>query len=192
MAALPDDALEAALHLARCLEAAGLPYAIGGALAYGQYGIPRATHDVDLNAFVEPPRLGEVIATLERAGVTVDAPRALREAAEQGLFIGHLGDLRIDVFTPSIEFSWEALRTRVQLAVGGEDFWFLSAEALSVFKLLFFRSKDIADLERLVAVHGTKMDLPYVRRQIAEVMGEEDPRTQTWERLVREFATPGP
>jgi hypothetical protein len=187
VAAPPDDALEAALHIARCFEADQVPYAIGGALAYGQYGIPRATHDVDFNAFVEPPQLGRVIAALQRAGVTLDEARAARDSAEDGLFIGHLGDLRIDVFTPSIDFSWEALRTRVRLSVGAEQFWFLSAEALSVFKLLFFRSKDVADLERLLAVYGAKMDLPYVHRHIAAAMGEDDPRTQTWDRLVREF-----
>jgi hypothetical protein len=187
VAAPPDDALEGALQIARCFEAAQLPYAIGGALAYGQYGIPRATHDVDINAFIEPPRLAELIAALRLAGVEVDAARAERESADQGLFIGHLGELRIDVFTPSIDFSWEALRTRQRLPIGAEQFWFLSAEALSVFKLLFFRSKDIADLERLIAVYGTKMDLAYVRRQIVEAMGEDDPRTKTWDRLVAEF-----
>ncbi len=187
MATPADDALEAAARIGRCFEATGLPYAIGGALAYGQYGIPRATHDVDINAFVEPPRLGELISTLGQAGVTVDAARAERESAEQGMFVGHLGDLRIDVFTPSIDFSWEALRTRVRLPLGAEHFWFLSAEALSVFKLLFFRSKDIADLERLLAVYGDKMNCAYVRKHISAAMGEDDPRTQTWDRLVREF-----
>lgn len=187
MAEQPDDALEAALRIARCFEVRQVPYAIGGALAYGQYGIPRATHDVDLNAFVEPPRLAEVIEALQAAGVTVDAARAARDSTDQGLFICHLGQLRIDVFTPSIDFSWEALRTRVRLPVGSESFWYLSAEALSVFKLLFFRSKDIADLERLIAVYGKKLDVEYVRKQLVAMMGTDDARVETWDRLVREF-----
>ncbi|MBL8949818.1 MAG: hypothetical protein JNK82_03515, partial [Myxococcaceae bacterium] len=166
MVAQLDDALDKAVRIARELEAAKLPYAIGGALAYGRYGIPRATHDVDVNAFVDASRLGEVIAALERSGVVLDAARAERHSADEGMFIGHLDGMRIDVFMPSIDFSWEAMRTRVRLPVGDEQFWFLSAEALSVFKLLFFRGKDIVDLERLVAVYGAKMDLAYVRRQI--------------------------
>lgn len=187
MAEQPDDAFDAALRIARCFELRQVPYAIGGALAYGQYGIPRATHDVDLNAFVEPPRLMEVIEALQAAGVTVDPARAARDAAEQGMFIGHLAELRVDVFTPSIDFSWEALRTRVRHAIGSESFWFLSSEALSVFKLLFFRSKDIADLERLIAVYGKRLDVEYVRNQVIAMMGADDARVETWARLVREF-----
>ena len=39
----------------------------------------------------------------------------------------------------------------------------LSVEAVAVFKLLFFRSKDVADLERLIAVRP-ELDRAYVRR----------------------------
>lgn len=35
------------------------------------------------------------------------------------MFQGQFGDFRIDVFTPSIDFSWEALRTRQQVKSGG-------------------------------------------------------------------------
>ena len=31
----PADPLDAALHIAEALDAAGVPYAVGGALAYG-------------------------------------------------------------------------------------------------------------------------------------------------------------
>ncbi len=50
------------------------------------------------------------------------------------------GLYRVDVFTPSIPFSWQALDTRVRHRVDDEDIWFLSAEALCVFKP-FFRGK---------------------------------------------------
>ena len=59
--------------------------------------------------------------------------------------------------------------------------WYLSAEATAVFKLMFFRSKDVADLERLVAVQRAALDHAYVRRWIVEMMGEDDPRTTTWD-----------
>ena len=77
--------------------------------------------------------------------------------------------------------------TRVQIALGAEQFWFLSAEGLTVFKLLFFRGKDIVDLERLIAVRGRKLNAAYVRSWLVKMMGEDDPRTQTWDRLVAEF-----
>lgn len=48
------DALDAALAVARALEQQGVPYAIGGALAFGVWGTPRGTLDVDVNVFVAP------------------------------------------------------------------------------------------------------------------------------------------
>ena len=58
------DAADVGSRLAAALEAAGHSYAIGGALAYGFYGIRRATHDVDINVFVEPEKLSSVSDTL--------------------------------------------------------------------------------------------------------------------------------
>ena len=59
-----------------------------------------------------------------------------------------------------------------------------------LFKLLFFRGKDIVDLERLVATQQDRLDHAYVRRWIVEMMGEEDARTKTWDDLVRRFGHP--
>jgi hypothetical protein len=53
----PTDAFDAGVHIAGALEQHGVSYALGGALAYGQYGIPRATNDVDVNVFVDPTSL---------------------------------------------------------------------------------------------------------------------------------------
>src|SRR5438552_2687491 len=83
------------------------------------------------------------------------AAMASAEAAAEGWFTAWDGAIRVDVFVPSIEFSWEARATRQQLDFLGENIWFLSAEALCVFKLLFFRTKDLADLEQLVMTSAT-------------------------------------
>lgn len=74
----PADALEAGLQLASELESRGVPYALGGALAYGQYGIPRATNDVDVNVFVEPSALAPVFASLRALGIELDERSSTR------------------------------------------------------------------------------------------------------------------
>lgn len=184
----PSDALDAGLQVAAALERHGVPYALGGALAYGQYGIPRATNDVDVNVFVSPDALAPVFAALRSLGIAVDAAAACAAADREGLMLFHFGPYRIDVFTPSIPFAWEAGRTRVQQEIDGVRAWWLSVEALCVFKLLFFRAKDIVDLERLVAVQGGAIDAAYVRARIVEMVGADDPRVATWDRLWREHA----
>jgi hypothetical protein len=50
--------------------------------------------------------------------------------------------------------------------------------------MLFFRGKDLADLERLVAVRQGDLDHGYIRRHLVEMMGENDPRIQRWDEIV--------
>jgi hypothetical protein len=183
----PPDPFVAAEEIAGALEAEGLPYAIGGSMAYGIWGEPRATKDVDINVFVEPSRFAAALAALEKAGVQFDREGALREMADGGQFVAWDGPWRVDVYTPSIPFSWEASRTRREAACEGRRRWYLSAEAIAVFKLLYMRPKDLPDLQRLLAVQGKRLDAPYVRRWIAEMMGEDDPRVSTWDALCRQF-----
>jgi hypothetical protein len=71
------------------------------------------------------------------------------------------------------------------IAVAGSEAWYLSAESVAVFKLLFFRSKDLADLERLVAV--AELDSDYVRRWVVQMMSAEDERVAKWDEIVAAF-----
>jgi hypothetical protein len=184
------DAGDVALELAAGLEQASVPYAIGGALAYGMYSVPRATLDVDVNVFVEPPHLDQVFRVAQDLGLSVDEALATKAAIEEGLFVAWRGSTRVDFFTPSIAFSWEALRTRQRLTFRGREAWFLSPESLAVFKLLFFRPKDLADLERLVGTAGASMNLSWVRQSIVDMLGPEDQRIAAWDGMVRDFASP--
>ncbi len=184
----PLDAAEAGVRIAHALEAAGVPHAIGGALALGAHGVPRGTLDVDVNVFCPDAELPTVLTSLTALGIAIDLAAATARARRDGMFVGDWHDMRIDVFVPSIPFSTEAARTRVRLVdPDGTAVWFLAPEALTVFKLLFFRPKDLADLERLLAVRGPDLDRAYVRRWMADMMGDEDPRVAFWDELVRRF-----
>ena len=180
------SAYDSALVIARELERRGVPYAIGGALAYGIWSDPRNTNDIDLNVFVGDDRLDEAFTALEAVGTRLDRDQARRDAASRGMFVGHLGDYRVDVFTPSIDFSHEAARTRRRVAVGDESFDFLSPEAITLFKLMFDRGKDRVDLERLVAACPT-LDRDYVRRHLVDWFDGDDGRVRFWDGLVAMF-----
>jgi len=45
---------------------------------------------------------------------------------------------------------------------------------------------NVVDLERLVAVQGDALDAAYVRQQIVDMLGQDDPRVATWDRLWRD------
>ncbi len=188
MAIAERGAAEAAQRLADALELHGLPHAIGGALALAIAGVPRGTADVDLNVFVGEERLGDLLGVLHGLGLDVDDTAAITRARADGMFVARWDGMRIDVFLPSIPFAHEAHRTRIRVTDdAGWSGWFLAAEAIAVFKLLFFRGKDRVDLERLVAVRP-ELDRAYVRRWIVDMMGEADERVVAWDAMVARFA----
>ncbi len=71
---------------------------------------------------------------------------------------------------------------RVRLV--GRDTWVLSPETLAVFKMLFYRPKDLADLGQLLEIQRDRFDVGFVRRELVEMMGEDDERIATWDELV--------
>jgi hypothetical protein len=176
---------EVARLLADALEQAGVPYAVGGAIAYGFHGPPRATNDVDLNVFVEPEALGPVLESMAAAGAVVDRDKAIESARQRGDFAVRFGGMRVDVFTPSIELSYSAAARTQAFQLLGRPIRVLSAEDLVLFKLLFFRPKDIIDVERLLRFRDTDFDRGYVHRWIVKLMGEDDERTLEWRRMSR-------
>jgi len=148
------SAVEVARHVADTLEAAGVPYAIGGALALGVWGFPRATNDVDVDVFVEAGALEPVLAVLARSGLQIDVPAALASARDRGDCRAYMDGLRVDLFVMSIPF-YESARERLRRAPLQErPGWFLAAEDLALFTLLFLRTKDLLDVERMVAFLG--------------------------------------
>lgn len=179
---------EVARRIAECLVEDGLPYAIGGALALGVWGAPRATVDVDVSVFVVDDELPRVLDAFERAGVMVDRDEAARNVARIGLFKGRLGRTVVDVFM-SQHPQYAEMHRRSQLVrdSDGRELCFISAEDLCIHKLIYGRAKDVTDLERLIAAHPT-MDLVYVRRWLEQMIPSGDRRFAVLEDLEHRFA----
>ena len=179
------DAFALAMRLARALDDAGVPYAIGGALAFGVWGDPRGTHDVDINLFIEHHALDDALNVLEGAGMTID--REAARVADRGgdVIVGWHSCMRVDLFTPNIPFAWEAKNRVVRVRGPAGEAAYLSAESIAVFKLMFFRPKDILDVQKLIEVQGDALDVRYVRDWIVRMMGEGDERTIELDRMTR-------
>lgn len=182
------SALEAARHIARCLEEDGLAYAIGGALALTVHALPRETADVDISIYARDDDLPKVIDALERAGVMIDRADATRSQQRIGMFTGRAGRRLVDVFMHGHPQFEESYRRRVRVEVApGEPMWFVSVEDFCVNKLLFARGKDIPDLEHVFAAHP-ELDVPYVRHWLAQMVPADDRRFAILDDLERRFA----
>lgn len=184
---LTMDATEAAVHFARALGIAGVPHAVGGAIAYGFFGAARGTHHVDLNLFIDGGAATKALDVLIAAGLRIDRAEAIATAAERGDARGRFHDLPIDLFLNSIPVHERAATRTVEVTLHGERIRVLSAEDTAVFKMLFFRGKDLVDVERLLALSGAKLDLAYVRAALVETVGDGDYRTKKWDELVRQL-----
>ncbi len=181
-------AVDVARLLADTLANAGIAYAIGGALALAYYAAPRATVDVDINVFVPPrERLRQLLAVLATAGFTADTPETIeRTASEDGQFRGRIEGIRVDVFVPAIPFYAEmASRTR-QVPLLGRPIDILSAQDLLTLKMMFFRRKDLADVEAVLRNPLPGLDVESIRAKLVEMVGEDDERTIEWDSIIRD------
>ena len=159
------------------LEAHGIDYAIGGALAYGVWGIARGTVDADINVFPDDEQ--RLVTALREVPLEFDP-----DQVDEGTIFARYGNIRVELFLPTLEFSNRVARpTRVRLNHRGQDVWFLSAEAIAFYKLLFFRDQDMVDLEGLLWTQ-LDLDLGLVRTWMVDTMGAGDPRIAAWDRLV--------
>lgn len=189
-AAGDKSAAEVAREIADALDADGLPYAIGGALALGFYAPPRATVDVDVNIFVSPVRqLGRALKALERVGFVAEGDRhtVSRQAREEGQFRGTVAGLRVDVFVPALRYYRELEQRRRHVVLLGRPLWILGPEDLVVLKMMFFRRKDLADVEAVVRDAGPTLDLGWIRRTLTRLARRGDERVRAWDELRHEL-----
>lgn len=182
------NAIDAARRIGQCFDEDAIPYAIGGALALGVWGAPRATKDVDLSVFVRQDELPRVLDSLERAGVMIDRNQAAKDIVRIGLAKGRLGIVVVDVFL-SEHPQYAAMQARARRIVDptGWSASFISPEDLCIHKLVFGRHKDIGDLESLFAVRPD-LDLAYVRHWLEQMVPTGDSRLATLDDLERRFA----
>jgi hypothetical protein len=184
--ARPSSAATVARQLAERIELRGPEYALGGAIALGYWGAPRGTIDVDLTLFLPPDKPSDCACLLQDIGCELSAAEAVKSLREHGFCRVAYAGTRVDVFLPIAPF-YEAARTRrKRVELGGRPVMIWDAESLAVFKMMFFRRKDLADVEQILRAQGPQFGRAWVREQLAEMYGARDPRLAAWDDLVRE------
>jgi len=175
------NALDVAAQVHEILSREGLVDAVGGALALAYYAEPRGTIDVDVNVLAGPEEAGQVVALFGPAGYSPLLPAERWGPPAAGVPLVRDGSpVRIDLFFATSDAYDEILSRRRWYPVGGgAELPFLSPEDLAMFKLLFNRLKDWADLEAMCRSRSIR-DVAYLERKAVEIRGPT-----VWPRLAR-------
>jgi hypothetical protein len=146
---------------------------------------PRGTLDVDVTLFLPADDISTCVRLLQTIGCTFPMDQATRQLSEHGYCQVEFGGGRVDVFLPLIPFYEEARKRRRTVEFGDQPVRVWDAETLCVFKMMFFRLKDFADVEEILRVQGDRLDKNWVGQRILAIYGPRDPRVARWDELVR-------
>ena len=157
----------------RALTKASIPHAFGGAIALAYATLdPRGTSDVDVNIFTPANEPERALAALPEG---IDQPAGTAETiAREGQIRLWWDETPIDLFFDYIPLHDEAARNRRTVPFEGEQIPILGPVELAVFKVMFDRTRDWADLEAMTEA-GT-LDVVAVRKAVESLVGGDDPR----------------
>lgn len=169
-----------AIH--RSLSKAGIPHAFGGAIALAYATLdPRGTNDVDVNIFTPASKPERALAALPDG---IAQPKGTAETiVRDGQIRLWWDDTPIDVFFDYVPLHDEAARHRRTVPFEGQQIPILGPVELAVFKVMFDRTRDWADLEAMFEA-GT-LDVSAVRAAVGELVSAEDHRLARLDSLTR-------
>lgn len=154
------------------LTAAGLPHAFGGAIALAYCTEePRGTRDLDLNIFTESSRAEKALAALPD-GVSVSSAD-IEAVVRDGQTRLWWDDTPIDVFFNNHPFHDSLAGGVTWVPLERREIPVLDCASLVVFKALFNRTRDWADIEAVSA--QSPGDIRKAAATIEEMLGREDP-----------------
>ncbi len=154
------------------LTAAGLAHAFGGAIALAYCTEePRGTRDLDLNIFTDSARAQVALAALP-AGISVstaDVDIVVREGQTRLWW----DDTPIDVFLNNHPFHDAVAGGVTWVPLERREIPVLDCASLVVFKALFNRTRDWADIEAVA--ERSPGDIDKAAATIAEMLGPDGP-----------------
>jgi len=160
-----------AVHAA--LDRAGVPHAFGGAIALAYWTLdPRGTADIDLNLFVPAT---EPRVALDALPQGVERPDGAEEQVRgEGQARLWWDGTPLDLFFDYVPLHAAAARRVRSVPFAGAEIPVLGPVDLAVFKAMFDRTRDWADIEAMLAART--LDADAVREALGEMLEPGDPR----------------
>jgi len=179
-----------ALHaVARALAALPIPGMIIGGIAVIARGVPRLTRDVDATVAVGALGISELLDHLHRHDLEPRIDDAIGFAtANQVLLLRHApSGIDIDLSLAWLPFELDALAAAETVDIGGVSVRVARPEDLVVYKAVAFRPQDQQDIERLLTLHASEIDLDRVRRIVQEFADalDEPERPEELQRIIQ-------
>jgi hypothetical protein len=167
-----SELVEKLFTIHESLTEAGLAHAFGGAIALA-YCVeePRGTRDLDVNIFVDASEAESVLASLPR-GVRVGKKDVAKVKGDGQARLDWDGT-PIDVFLNNIPLHDAVASSVVWVRLEGRDIPVLDCASLVIFKALFDRTRDWADIEAIAI--ATPEDIEGAAATIAELIDKDDP-----------------
>jgi len=154
------------------LTAAGLTHAFGGAIALAYCTEePRGTRDLDVNIFTDAAHARKALAALPNQ-VSIDADD-IKTVTQEGQTRLWWDDTPIDVFLNNHPFHQVVANAVTWVPLADREIPVLDCASLVVFKALFNRTKDWADIEAVAAV--SPHQIAQATTAIKQLLGAADP-----------------
>lgn len=161
------------VELHRALAERRLPHAFGGAIALAYWTQnPRGTSDIDVNVFIRAAESERVLAALP--GGIAQPPDTVYRIERDGQIRLWWGETPVDLFFNNVPVHEDAERHRRDVPLEGMRIPVLGPVELAVFKAMFDRTQDWADIEAMIAAQT--LDVDEVRATIRGMLDPEDHR----------------
>jgi hypothetical protein len=176
-----SDLIEKLFAIHDSLAEANIAHAFGGAIALAYCTEePRGTRDLDVNIFIDSAKAGSTLACMPRGVTVTDQEVATVERDGQARL--DWDGTPIDVFLNNLPLHQAVATAVVWVPLAGRDIPVLDCASLAIFKALFDRTKDWADLEAIA--QATPEDIDAAAATIADLLGAQDPAVRRLESLI--------
>lgn len=173
---------ERVVALDRGLVANRLPHAFGGAIALAFWTLdPRGTSDIDLNVFVPAAEAHAALSALPQEVAVPDG--TVETIARDGQVRLWWDETPVDLFFDYVAVHADAARHARTVPFAGGHIPVLGPVELAVFKAMFDRTRDWADIEAMVGA-GT-LDIDAVRATLTTMIEPGDHRFDRLQEAVR-------
>jgi nucleotidyltransferase AbiEii toxin of type IV toxin-antitoxin system len=163
------------------LAEASLAHAFGGGIALAYCADePRITREIDLKIFTEPDNVDRVVAALPfEVDLTSDEIESLRN---KGRVLVRWDGVPVDLFFNNHPFVGKAAESVVWVSLADREVPVVDCASLVVFKAMFDRTKDWADIEAVA--ERTPAQVEAAAEAVAELVGEDDPACERLAAIV--------